>query len=554
MFDKHIFRIFLIFILSSIIIVLATSRGDHIDNSPLLSDDVHSYNDGWTAIGQEGETVPIILPFKIEIAEGEIYHIKRQLPENFVEDMTLCFWTDFSNLNVYVNEDLIYEYGHDINSLMGDYNGAYHLFNLPSQDTQAEIVLELANSSDRVGQVNDVMIGSKRAIIQHMITIHLPVFIICILILLSGFFFIAISIYSIKKFQEGKSLLYLGCFLILFSLWSITRTNLFRFLIPYQYIEYLITFQSLLLFPIPFILFLKGSSHSSKYKEFNILLILFSINYILNNVFALTGTTHYFDLIYIFIYLVIGTMVIAMITIIRELFLYKNEYTYVLVTSVLIICIATSIDIVRNYYSVNIDNSYYLRIGILFFTIFNGFSTLKKTISMVKMGINSRVIEKLAYTDILTNIKNRTSYVQDIDKLNQSLNENSDIITVMFDLNNLKEANDQHGHDKGDKLLIAAAKCIKESFGDYGECYRIGGDEFAVVIKNVYHSFFQDSMSHLQSMLEEYNFRHYIKLEIPFGYTYYKHDIDRDLYATINRADALMYEAKAMMKAESIKL
>lgn len=460
MFDKYIFRGFLLFILSSIIIVLVTFEGGSNNTSSFFNDKIYSYRE----------------------------------------------------------------------------------------------IIENIGNEEEIDQIDDVLIESSRAIIHHLITEQLYAFIICLLILIAGFLFIAMSIYSVRKFHEGKSLIYLGLFLILFAIWSISKTILFRFLMPYPYVEYMITFQSLLLFPIPFILYLKGSSHSSKYKEINILLILFSLNYVLSTILLLIGRSQYSNVIMIYISLIICAIIIAILTITRELILYKNEYTYMLVTSVLIICFTALLDIIRYYKTINSDQLYNLRLGVLLFTIVNGFSTLKKTVSMIKKGINSRVIEKLAYTDILTNINNRTSYVQDIAEINKSLNENSDIITVMFDLNNLKEANDQYGHDKGDKLLVAAAKCIKESFGDYGDCYRIGGDEFAVIIKNVYFSFFQDSMTHLQAMLEDYNFRHYIKLEIPYGYTYYKHDTDRDLYATISRADALMYEAKAMMKAESVQL
>lgn len=556
MFDKHIFRIFLFFILSSVIIVLITIGEEQLETPALTSRNVKTFDNGWSMMDKEGNIMAVTLPMKIELLSGDKIQLNNQLPEYFSEEMSLSFMTNFTNIKVYHNQDILYQHKENhISSPRDKYESIYHLFRLPSSYKEnPTLTLEITGTWDGAGKINDIIIGSKSAIIHHIILNNLFFFIICIIILMIGCFLIIMSSYSIRKFKEGKSLLYLGSFLILFSFWSITETSLFHFLIPYQSIGHIISYQSFLLTPFPFILYLKGASHSSKYKKLNILLILFSINYILNNMLSLLGITRFGDLSIIFLILIIFTLIATILTIIRELSLYKTRDTYILVISILILCIAASLDIICHYHIIHSDSSYYLRIGILFFTIFNGLTTLKKTISVVKIGINSRAIEKLAYTDILTNIKNRTSYVQDIEQINQSLEENSDIITVMFDLNNLKEANDQYGHDKGDKLLIAAAESIRESFGDYGDCYRIGGDEFAVIIKNVYDSFFQDSMAHLHSVLEEYNKWHAIKLEIPFGYTHYKHEIDRDLYATISRADALMYEAKAMMKAESIKL
>ena len=50
-------------------------------------------------------------------------------------------------------------------------------------------------------------------------------------------------------------------------------------------------------------------------------------------------------------------------------------------------------------------------------------------------------------------------------------------------LNGLKKANDTLGHSAGDELICAAANCMKFAFASYGKIYRIGGDEFVVLIQ-----------------------------------------------------------------------
>ncbi|MFR3283861.1 MAG: diguanylate cyclase domain-containing protein [Clostridium fessum] len=49
-----------------------------------------------------------------------------------------------------------------------------------------------------------------------------------------------------------------------------------------------------------------------------------------------------------------------------------------------------------------------------------------------------------------------------------------------------KRVNDTYGHVAGDELIRAAADCMKNSFNEYGKVYRIGGDEFAVIITRGY--------------------------------------------------------------------
>ena len=51
-----------------------------------------------------------------------------------------------------------------------------------------------------------------------------------------------------------------------------------------------------------------------------------------------------------------------------------------------------------------------------------------------------------------------------------------------MDLNGLKRANDSFGHVAGDELIQAAADCMKNSFSEHGKVYRVGGDEFVVII------------------------------------------------------------------------
>ena len=187
-------------------------------------------------------------------------------------------------------------------------------------------------------------------------------------------------------------------------------------------------------------------------------------------------------------------------------------------------------------------------IGLLLFLFIVGISTVLKLSHVLEMGINAEAIHKLAYMDALTTINNRRAYVRDIDKLNKNLSLKSNIIAIMCDLNNLKQTNDTYGHESGDMLILNAANCIKESISPYGTCYRIGGDEFAVIIQNAKESTFQNILAKLKDTVAAYNRSNTVHIEIPIGYTHYSPDTDKSLYGTFTRADHLMYEEKARIK------
>lgn len=91
----------------------------------------------------------------------------------------------------------------------------------------------------------------------------------------------------------------------------------------------------------------------------------------------------------------------------------------------------------------------------------------------------NRILERLTYTDDLTKINNRRKFFVDIHRLQD------EALLVMMDFNHFKVVNDTKGHEYGDYVLMTFAKEIKEMLIPFGgEVYRIGGDEFAAIIKN----------------------------------------------------------------------
>lgn len=104
--------------------------------------------------------------------------------------------------------------------------------------------------------------------------------------------------------------------------------------------------------------------------------------------------------------------------------------------------------------------------------------------------------EKYIYTsntDELSKCLNRHAYEADIQKLDL----NSEWVYISLDLNGLKQTNDKMGHSAGDELICAVSSCMKFAFDSYGKIYRIGGDEFVVLLTQ--------SISDLQHILKVFD-------------------------------------------------
>jgi diguanylate cyclase (GGDEF)-like protein len=94
-----------------------------------------------------------------------------------------------------------------------------------------------------------------------------------------------------------------------------------------------------------------------------------------------------------------------------------------------------------------------------------------------------KVLQVNAVTDPLTGLYNRRLFSEAFEKeLNRARRYGLPLGLVMLDLHRFKEVNDKHGHPGGDEVLRAAATTLKKALRTSDSAFRIGGDEFAVLL------------------------------------------------------------------------
>jgi diguanylate cyclase (GGDEF)-like protein len=192
-------------------------------------------------------------------------------------------------------------------------------------------------------------------------------------------------------------------------------------------------------------------------------------------------------------------------------------------------------------YDINIDTYSNDEVGVLA----NTFNTTIKIIHEKMDYINA-----LAFKDSLTSVMSDTSYLLEIERISKTLNKDTLLHLIVFDVNNLKMINDRYGHEFGNKLLIITSSAIATVFS-YMSTYRIGGDEFVVIIEN-------ETDEKLDNLIKAYDAlvkdcyidcpskRHYI--DVAYGHTKYDPSIDTCYEDVFNRADSIMYQMKKEQK------
>ena len=83
-------------------------------------------------------------------------------------------------------------------------------------------------------------------------------------------------------------------------------------------------------------------------------------------------------------------------------------------------------------------------------------------------------------TDPMTKLLNRRCYDSHLKKID------CPTAVVMFDVDKFKYINDTYGHEKGDIVLQHVAICLRRTFGRLGYLYRLGGDEFCLILRKGY--------------------------------------------------------------------
>jgi diguanylate cyclase (GGDEF)-like protein len=255
------------------------------------------------------------------------------------------------------------------------------------------------------------------------------------------------------------------------------------------------------------------------------------------------------------------TAIILFVSIFRNTFFIhradgKKVYRVLRTVGLSSISVATIVDIVRYYVGNGSDSAMFVRIGLLIFIICFGVSSLEKTINAVQLAARSEIISELAYKDGLTQIGNRTAFGERLEALENQKEESAPIGIVMFDVNNLKYVNDHLGHSVGDAMIVKSAEIIRDSFAAATEdCYRIGGDEFSVILTGGdVDADYQLGIERFTAMMAQYNAepdKEYY-LSIARGFAVYRQtdDGEKSLQDIFQLADSRMYENKKAIKAQ----
>ena len=153
--------------------------------------------------------------------------------------------------------------------------------------------------------------------------------------------------------------------------------------------------------------------------------------------------------------------------------------------------------------------------------------------------------QKQLQTDDLTGLLNRYSYSRALNDYADAGTLPEDFAVYTVDINDLKQTNDNLGHEAGDELIRGAAECIRKVFGTWAGIYRTGGDEFVILSRAAKAAHMQEDLDRLKAETDAWTGSAGQKLSLSAGGALAGDHPGLNAEELVRISDLAMYERKA---------
>jgi len=351
--------------------------------------------------------------------------------------------------------------------------------------------------NDKLCHVDNIELGDRAKLIQNIFLQNRIQIILCLISFFMGVIFLGYSVivraYSLRRKNVNKQtaresdfgLRYLSVFAMIGAIFCLVETDVLQLLVNDISQVTVSGEMALIVGAIPLILFMDSCYGVLGNIVGKILLVVDCIYVLMAFVTHMTGILDF--------NMVIDGSVIIYLVIILYIFIFciksfaqkvndKEFKTYYMLehSATIILISGIVIDAVLYAMHETHDSAMFTRITLTVFLVLLGVANAFRAVKMVEYGMRNELVGKLAYKDGLTEVGNRTAYMERLDEITRLFSDKLGVI--LFDVNNLKQVNDNLGHAVGDNLICTCADIIYDTFNNYGDVYRIGGDEFVVLI------------------------------------------------------------------------
>lgn len=497
------------------------------------------YSDGWLA--EDGSDAGLS-----HLSGTTVIHRKITQQEC---GKTLFFFAKTANIRVFIDDECIYENPKFSTQLFGKTPGALFVKVPVAEGNDGKTLsIEVTNPyNDSSAKLSEMYIGTISDIMQYQMQKRFISFCLSFITMALGFGMLLLFIPLALQRIVGRELLYLGLAAFVSGLFLTSDGRFIQLLFGNAHVVHVIAETTMQLIIPPFLLFLGRMYNNYNITIAKILCIVCEITFFVCFISEISGFRDYHQNLFLTHIMFAISLVFVFISTIKG-FVKEPKANMYHNLGCVGLCVLTLTDIVILWAGIGKETSYFVRLGVLFFIGMEAVQIVQKFLKAYQSNIKNELLSRLAYHDGLTDLLNRTSYMEEVKSLEESNSQY--VLFAIYDVNNLKKVNDTMGHQKGDEMIKRVADVLNASLGKYGKCFRIGGDEFVFISTSagIEENFVRINDQLVGSLGSVTDGDKLVPITVAMGYSVLHKDARRSLDDAIREADSQMYANKRTMK------
>lgn len=421
---------------------------------------------------------------------GELIEVNVALPEiRRAYGDVFCYMYYHAATEVYFEDELLYSFGKEEYEKGAFIGSVYVQTPIPQDAWGKSLTIRLypSEGGSEMGLDHITVVPMQKSYL-YFIKGHEVLYIVFFALIVVSVF-LTITLVATCRFHNSQICagIFASVFAMLVSLWMFSYYGMNRLIINDQrvcaHMEYILLY----LAPAAVAMYMYAIERSKKEKAmYLVATCIYVVTSIVLTVLNYATSIHFAKSLFVFhILLAIGCVFIiwSVYSDMRNSNIGKVYTRY----GISVMIVAVVLDLIRfsiKHYTMADAPILYISlvpVGITLFVASMSYGFIK---SFLEGEINRNEREQLtqmAYTDGMTGLSNRASYNQKIEEMRQK--NASEFALIFFDLNNLKKANDEYGHDMGDAYIKEISILLRKTFKRDAFCARLGGDEFIAIIE-----------------------------------------------------------------------
>lgn len=531
-------------ILLSAVIFIWIATGSDAKNVAFDNENTSALRGEWI-LSYNGKEENITLPYQADAGAEDVVSVRRVLRKEDVSGNSLMFYARQCWVEVIIDGKIIEDSAENRKVPFAMTPGSYwHYFRLPEDFDGKTIEINFKPALNKyAGEIPVIYSGNKSAFVYMIIKNATPSLILMGSVLLIGIAMLVFGIASTGSFM-GTRLMRMGLFAITSSVWLILESRVTQIFTGNMVVASYLLFACYFMIPFLACSLLLTYETMKDSKFMNFLFWVSAVLAVVVHLLQITGIVYYIELVplmHIMLICIVADSLITFINLKRKNAEVTDKSIY---KAMLLLGTCCILDALQYYIFPDAIIGNFSKVGILLFFGYLGYIAITIFGRAEVQEAENRIYKQLAYTDMMTGIKNRTAFEAVVSELREKPSK-SETILLIVDMNRLKFINDNYGHSKGDDAIIAIAEHMTREFSENCQCFRIGGDEFAVISKKISENVFRKMCDTFKERISETEIADGVMLSVSCGYSVVGEDGIDECY---KKADALMYRQKTDSK------